>query len=412
MGSARYVAPQAQPRTAAHTSPENQDDSRFDKPSRWSRIPAVLPKRSPAMKLATKHASRPTDYVGIAVRIGTITLALLLPLIFMTASAPLSATPLPDVEERFHDWVLTQNSITVRDLPGDTPEPGSLAAQIVSQVESQEDPAAEQAPVQTPAPTAPPAAPEERYPQYASGELVHETDTLSVSIEQYNDGENTYYVADVLIKDPLQFGYAFSYDTFKGARESVSDIADRHQAVIAINSDFAGFHNEGVIIRGFELFRKQNVKAKRHLLIVDQQGDMSALTDRSEKQGVVANRLMNEGVMHTFEFGPLLVENGEAVELPKSFVIRAQDGYYEPRTAIGQIGPLHYILIVVDGRQEGYSKGVSLPRLQELFIEHGAEFAFNLDGGGSTTLYFKGKVINHPSSGDERRVSDIIMFKD
>ena len=65
----------------------------------------------------------------------------------------------------------------------------------------------------------------------------------------------------------------------------------------------------GIIIRGGELFRKQN--SARALLIVDRDGSFRVLTDRSEKQGLVANRLMEEGVWHTFEFGPVLVENGE-----------------------------------------------------------------------------------------------------
>lgn len=52
----------------------------------------------------------------------------------------------------------------------------------------------------------------------------------------------------------------------------------------------------------------------------------------------------------------------------------------------------------------------SIPQLQQLFLDEGAEFAFNLDGGGSTTLYFRGEVINMPSGGKERSVSDVIMF--
>ena len=105
-----------------------------------------------------------------------------------------------------------------------------------------------------------------------------------------------------------------------------------------------------------------------------------------------------------------MVEDGKAATLPSSFYVNCHDGYYEPRTAIGQIGPLHYIVIVVDGRREGYSTGASIPQLQQLFLDEGAEFAFNLDGGGSTTLYFRGEVINMPSGGKERSVSDIIMF--
>ena len=100
------------------------------------------------------------------------------------------------------------------------------------------------------------------------------------------------------------------------------------------------------------------------------------------KQGLVANKLEQAKTWQTFEFGPVLVEDGKAATLPSSFYVNCHDGYYEPRTAIGQLGPLHYIVIVVDGRREGYSTGASIPQLQQLFLDEGAEFAFNLDGGG------------------------------
>ncbi|HPS81587.1 MAG TPA: phosphodiester glycosidase family protein, partial [Candidatus Limiplasma sp.] len=82
----------------------------------------------------------------------------------------------------------------------------------------------------------------------------------------------------------------------------------------------------------------------------------------------------------------------------------------EPRTAIGQIGPLHYVILVVDGRQEGYSAGITLQDLQQLFVSYGAQTAMNLDGGGSTELWFQGQILNQPCGGEERYVSDAIYF--
>ena len=72
---------------------------------------------------------------------------------------------------------------------------------------------------------------------------------------------------------------------------------------------------------------------------------------RSGKQGVIADNLARENTWQTFEFGPVLVRDGQAAELPSRFYVNCHDGYYEPRTAIGQMGPLHYIVIVVDGRR-------------------------------------------------------------
>lgn len=235
----------------------------------------------------------------------------------------------------------------------------------------------------------------------------YHTSRLDIEIERFTQGDFVYFVADVQLSDPAQFSYAFSHEKYKAGTESLSDIAARHLPILAFNGDYYDFHSNGIIIRGGELFRKKN--SARALLIVEADGDLRVVTDRSEKQGDVADRLMEEGALHTFEFGPVLVDGGQAVPL-ESKILRVEPGYLEPRTAIGQIGELHYLVIVVDGRQPGYSEGCDMPALQQLFVDRGARVAFNLDGGGSTTLYFNGDIINSPAMGDERKVSDIIMI--
>ena len=70
------------------------------------------------------------------------------------------------------------------------------------------------------------------------------------------------------------------------------------------------------------------------------------------------------------------------------------------------------LLLVVDGRQPGYSTGMSLTALAELLLEFGAADAINLDGGGSSTMFLDGKVVNKPSdAAGERPVSDVILIK-
>ncbi|HIT69784.1 MAG TPA: phosphodiester glycosidase family protein [Candidatus Aphodomonas merdavium] len=257
--------------------------------------------------------------------------------------------------------------------------------------------------------TAPPSTPAPAVTLANPDHMEYTNSSISITIDRCHQDDFVYFAADIRLTDITQFSYAFANEKFGSSTEALSDIAERHNPLLAINGDFCGFHQNGIIIRGGELFRKQN--SARALLIVDRDGSFRVLTDRSEKQGLVANRLMEEGVWHTFEFGPVLVENGEAIPLHSS-ILRVDEGYLEPRTAIGQFtdDPLHYLVIVVDGRREGYSEGCDLPTLQQLFLDYGVETAFNLDGGGSTTLYFNGEIINKPAAGEERRVSDIIMF--
>ena len=146
-------------------------------------------------------------------------------------------------------------------------------------------------------------------------------------------------------------------------------------------------------------------------MAIDPSGNLDLYNERSATK-TLAEALVSEGVLNSFEFGPVLVKDGKPTELGKSFkLIATRDSILEPRTAIGQLGTLHYLVIVVDGRREGYSKGMNLHDLQALFLRYGAQNAFNLDGGGSTTLFFNGEVINRPSGGRQRSVSDIILFR-
>ena len=335
-------------------------------------------------------------------------LVFLLALLTLRGSAPLGAVP--SVNDRFREWAARENEQIVQQLPGDTPAPGTALYEAVAasdpEAEAERVREAQAAARATAAPNTGGSA----LKHYEPGQLAYHSEKMDVAIEQKKKDGITYFVCDIRLSDVSQLRSAFAGDSFKsGIYEAVSDIAARYSPVLAINADFCRYHRNGVIIRNGELLRKQNI-TRHHLLIVDENGDLSALTDRSGKQGQVADRLMRENTWQTFEFGPVLVENGKAAALPERFYINCHDGYYEPRTAIGQMGPLHYIVIVVDGRREGYSTGASVPQLQKLFLDEGAEFAFNLDGGGSTSLYFLGNVINMPSGGKERSVSDVILF--
>ena len=86
-----------------------------------------------------------------------------------------------------------------------------------------------------------------------------------------------------------------------------------------------------------------------------------------------------------------------------------------PRTAIGQIDELHYVFVVSEGRTSD-NAGLSLYQLAQFMKSLGCTTAYNLDGGGSSTMYFDGEVINDPtgggrgSSGGERKVSDIVYL--
>jgi hypothetical protein len=109
---------------------------------------------------------------------------------------------------------------------------------------------------------------------------------------------------------------------------------------------------------------------------------------------------------------PQLIRDGRidiTSELEKSAARFATDRH--PRTAIARCKDGRMLLLVVDGRQPGHSTGMSLPALAELLLEFGAIDAINLDGGGSTTMFLDGKVVNKPSDASgERPVGDAILI--
>jgi len=81
----------------------------------------------------------------------------------------------------------------------------------------------------------------------------------------------------------------------------------------------------------------------------------------------------------------------------------------EPRMAIGQIGPLSYVLVLAEGRSKD-SKGVSHEELANFMFDLGCMQAFNLDGGNSATMVFNGGYYQNKSRDNERAQSDMIYF--
>ena len=178
-----------------------------------------------------------------------------------------------------------------------------------------------------------------------------------------------------------------------------------------MNGDYFGFRPNGVEIRNGILYR--NVPARIGAAI-HSDGVMSIYDETK----VPASTLLAEGVVQTLSFGPALVRNGVAV---KDFgIVKIDDNIgnassitvRNPRTGIGMISANHYVFVVVDGRSDGYSCGVTLAEFAAIFKDLGCTEAYNLDGDGSSAMYFQGRVVNDPiGKHQERGISDILYIK-
>ncbi len=234
----------------------------------------------------------------------------------------------------------------------------------------------------------------------------YEDDHIKIKIETAQEYDTTFYVADIQLSDASYLKTALAEDTYgRNIKETTSEIAENHKAIFAINGDYYGFRDSGYVLRNGVLYRSSVRKSgDDEALVIDKEGNLSIVNENQ----VSAQSLSDEGVWQVLSFGPALVENSEIVVNSGSEVSQSQSS--NPRTAIGQVSSLHYIVIVADGRTNE-SKGLSLLELAQEFTKRGCTVAYNLDGGGSSTMYLNGKVINNPTDGrnsGEREVSDIV----
>ena len=222
-------------------------------------------------------------------------------------------------------------------------------------------------------------------------------DDLKVKLVETRTSNQHYWIAEVISSDAIPLKGAMASDTYNGKRETISSMANRLGAILAINA--SGFYAKtntpmGTVVRNGKLVNIDK-SYTGEILSLKSDGNLAFTTVNSEEE------FKNLDIKQTFTFGPILVRDYQATEL--------NDKSRHPRTAIGQLDDNRYVLVVVEGRMEG-ADGMTLAELQQLFLQLGCKTAYNLDGGGSTTLYFQGKVINTPSDGSERSVVDMIYF--
>ena len=130
-----------------------------------------------------------------------------------------------------------------------------------------------------------------------------------------------------------------------------------------------------------------------------------------DEDDVTAEELLEKGAQQVLSFGPALVEDGQVSVSENEEVGKAMAS--NPRTAIGIIDDCHYVFVVSDGRTSE-SEGLTLSQMAEFMQGLGVTTAYNLDGGGSSTMYFNGQVVNKPTTNgrsiSERSVSDIVSI--
>jgi len=239
------------------------------------------------------------------------------------------------------------------------------------------------------------------------GELIgsYSSDYALISVYKIRAYSSNVYVADVVVSDAYQILAGLAYNNFGGTNivQTVSEMAEDHDAIFAINSDYATHYDTGFVIRNGMVLRSS--LSYRSDVVLYEDGSVSTFKETSSSN---VDDILNDGAWQLWSFGPVLISDGVSVADVNDGIDR--DSVNNPRTAFGYISNNHFLFVCVDGRST-ISAGVDVEELASIMLSLGATEAYNFDGGGSSTMYFNGSVINTPSQGEEREVSDCVYIK-
>lgn len=231
---------------------------------------------------------------------------------------------------------------------------------------------------------------------------------ISITITEYREYDTTIYVADVYISSAEYLQTAFAENSYgRNITATTSDIAEANNAILAINGDYYGSQTKGYVLRNGILYR-ESVSQNQEDLVIWADGSFEIITEGDTS----GSKLLEDSAAQILSFGPALVVNGLVSVSENEEVGKAKAS--NPRTAIGIVDGLHYLFVVSDGRTNE-SEGLTLYQLAKFMQGLGSDIAYNLDGGGSSTIYFNGEVINNPTTNGksikERSVSDIVYIR-
>ena len=268
-------------------------------------------------------------------------------------------------------------------------------------------------------------------PEKVFREREHYSDPdIYIDITTHRDDADTttYYVADIRINSLGYLKTALAKDTYgMHIKERTSDICKRKKGILAINGDTYSEQEGGYVVRnGLPLRETKNLNrmrgttSKAEDLIIRGDGTFAVIDERyTSFEEVTA-----QNPWQVFSFGPALVKENEVSVNENEEVGVALSGNRNQRCAIGIIAPNHYCFVVSDGRNSE-SSGISLFTLGTIMKNLHCETAYNLDGGGSATMYLDdgtgnanklGHLVNTPGQleGDktvkQREVSDIVYI--
>lgn len=237
--------------------------------------------------------------------------------------------------------------------------------------------------------------------KFTDGDVVqtensYKSGNINITVSKIEEDGIIYHVADIYITDIRYLRGGFSHGVYSARSAPISETASLYNAVVALSGDHYRARYEGIVVRNGVLYRESRF-ADVCVLYTD--GVMATFADEDFDLEAESEK----GIWQVWSFGPMLLDNGQAMTQFNSELQRAN-----PRSAIGYFEPGHYCFVQVDGRIES-SRGMTLEELSQLFADLGCTAAYNLDGGQSSGFVWQGELQSYPYN---RPVSDIIYVSD
>jgi hypothetical protein len=213
------------------------------------------------------------------------------------------------------------------------------------------------------------------------------------------------YMAKVRLKNPNALRMVLAHDAVRSKGETTSSAGKRTGAVLAINA--GGFMKDkngyltplGITVVDGKI-RTFSTNTNLSFVGFNNKGRLVGGKITSQQQ------IAQQGILQGASFLPTLLKDGKRMPIPREWANARQ-----PRTLIGHFDNGDLLLIVIDGRRKGWSSGVTLEEAQRKLQEFQVVDAYNLDGGGSSAFYYKGRILNRPSDGRERPVvSNLVIM--
>ncbi|HRX09655.1 MAG TPA: phosphodiester glycosidase family protein [Candidatus Limiplasma sp.] len=236
----------------------------------------------------------------------------------------------------------------------------------------------------------------------------YQDSTIIVEIKHVREYDSTFHVATVKIATPTQLRTAVSNSKYGDDPELFSAAMN---AIVLMNGDFytKTSSGNGYIVRQTEVYRWK-ASTKTDLLLIDENSDLHIIMHgdtKSVQEDAVEAFLAEHELINAFYFGPALVVDGVQVDIPKEYLGDPHED--NPRAAIGQLAPLTYVMVTVDGRTSE-SAGVTVEELASFMHSLGCTQAYAMDGGNSSILVFNHQMLSNKGSYETRSLSDVIFF--